>query len=56
MEKTLHHSVLSEIFGSKSGMALRYKQAALVVAGVVLLALAAKIKVLPPERSLLLRS
>lgn len=45
MEKTLHHSVLSEIFGAKSGMALRYKQAALVVAGVVLLALAAKIKV-----------
>lgn len=37
--------VLSEIFGSDSGSALRVKQAALVVLGIAALAIAAKIKV-----------
>lgn len=45
METTWKNNVLSEEFGAKSGMALRAKQVALVVAGVLLLAVAAKIKV-----------
>lgn len=45
METTWNNNVLSDEFGAKSGMALRAKQVALVVAGVLLLAVAAKIKV-----------
>lgn len=45
METTWNNNVLSDEFGARSGMALRAKQVALVVAGVLLLAVAAKIKV-----------
>ena len=45
MESTFNNKVLSDVFGANAGAALRIKQAALVVAGVLLLAIAAKIKV-----------
>ncbi len=45
METTWNNRVLSDELGAISGLALRAKQAALVVAGVLLLALAAKVKV-----------
>ena len=45
MESTYCNKVLSDVFGANAGAALRIKQAALVVAGVLLLAIAAKIKV-----------
>ncbi|NRB02251.1 MAG: biotin transporter BioY, partial [Rhodobacteraceae bacterium] len=41
----MKNKVLSEAFGSSEGNALRIKQALLVVAGVIVLAIAAKIKV-----------
>ncbi|WP_223428603.1 biotin transporter BioY [Tateyamaria pelophila] len=45
METTWNNKVLSDALGANTGLSLRAKQAALVVAGVVLLAIAAKIKV-----------
>ena len=39
------NSVLAEVFGANEGTNLRIKQAALVVAGILMLAIAAKIKV-----------
>lgn len=45
MSTMTNDKVLSEIFGPTEGAALRLKQAALVVAGIVILAVAAKIKV-----------
>ena len=45
MDITFNNKVLSDELGAKSGMALRAKQAAMVVAGVLILAVAAKIKV-----------
>ncbi|WP_299292608.1 biotin transporter BioY [uncultured Tateyamaria sp.] len=45
MESTWNNKVLSDMFGANEGTALRLKQVALVVLGVVLLAVAAKIKV-----------
>jgi biotin transport system substrate-specific component len=45
MESTLNNKVLSDVLGASEGTALRIKQVALVVAGVLLLAAAAKIKV-----------
>ncbi|WP_299693029.1 biotin transporter BioY [uncultured Tateyamaria sp.] len=45
MENTWNNKVLSDVLGADSGTALRVKQVALVVLGVVALAIAAKIKV-----------
>ncbi|MEP4249184.1 biotin transporter BioY [Tateyamaria sp.] len=45
MDTTWNNKVLSDVLGANEGNALRLKQAALVVAGVLLLAIAAKIKV-----------
>ncbi|MBW4708500.1 biotin transporter BioY [Roseobacter sp. YSTF-M11] len=45
MQLSASHSVLAEAFGPTEGAARRVKQAVLVVLGIVLLALAAKIKV-----------
>lgn len=45
METTWNNRVLCDELGAHNGMALRAKQAVLVVAGVLLLALAAKVKV-----------
>ncbi|WP_299144892.1 biotin transporter BioY [uncultured Tateyamaria sp.] len=45
MESTWNNKVLSDMFGANEGTALRLKLVALVVLGVVLLAVAAKIKV-----------
>jgi biotin transport system substrate-specific component len=45
MEKTIRYNVLSQVVGAEAGFALSCKQAALLVAGVLFLALAAKIKV-----------
>ena len=45
MEMTLNNNVLSDELGANSGVALRAKQAAMVVAGILILAVAAKIKV-----------
>ena len=45
MEKTIRYNVLSQVVGAEAGFALRCKQAALLVTGVLFLALAAKIKV-----------
>ena len=45
MESTWNNRVLSDVLGAYEGNALRVKQAVLVVAGVLLLAVAAKIKV-----------
>ncbi|MEP1963261.1 biotin transporter BioY [Tateyamaria sp.] len=45
MDTTWNNKVLSDVLGANEGSALRLKQAALVVAGVLLLAIAAKIKV-----------
>jgi biotin transport system substrate-specific component len=45
MQLTASHSVLAELFGPRSGTARIIKQAVLVVLGIALLAVAAKIKV-----------
>ena len=45
MENTWNNKVLSDVLGAESGIGLRIKQAALVVLGVLALAIAAKIKV-----------
>ena len=45
MDSVMKNKVLSEAFGSSEGNALRIKQALLVVSGVIVLAIAAKIKV-----------
>ncbi|MEP3639379.1 MAG: biotin transporter BioY [Paracoccaceae bacterium] len=45
MEATLNNKVLSEVWGVSEGIGLRVKQAALVVLGIAILAIAAKIKV-----------
>lgn len=45
MNLTLNRNVLAEAFGANEGAALRIKQVALVVLGIVVLAAAAKIKV-----------
>ena len=45
MENTWNNKVLSDVLGADSGTALRVKQVALVVLGVLALAVAAKIKV-----------
>jgi len=45
MATTMNDKVLAEVIGADSGVALRLKQAVLVVAGILLLAIAAKIKV-----------
>ena len=45
MQTTWNNRVLSDVLGANEGVALRTKQALLVVAGVLLLAVAAKIKV-----------
>ncbi len=45
MATTTSHKVLIESFWAQEGMALRVKQAALVIAGILFLTLAAKIKV-----------
>ncbi|MEO9895980.1 MAG: biotin transporter BioY [Paracoccaceae bacterium] len=45
METTLNNKVLTEIWGADQGVGLRVKQAALVVLGIAILAVAAKIKV-----------
>ena len=45
MNVTTHRNVLAEAFGANDGTALRVKQALLVVAGIAILAVAAKIKV-----------
>ncbi len=45
MNVTTHRNVLAEAFGANEGSALRVKQALLVVAGIAILAVAAKIKV-----------
>mmetsp|Transcript_2573 Transcript_2573/g.4374 ORF Transcript_2573/g.4374 Transcript_2573/m.4374 type:complete len:200 (-) Transcript_2573:77-676(-) len=45
MQTTWNNNVLSDTIGANEGVALRAKQAVLVVAGILLLAVAAKIKV-----------
>lgn len=45
MENNIKNSVLADVLGANEGTALRVKQAALVVFGVLMLAVAAKIKV-----------
>ena len=45
MSTTLARPVLSEVFGPTEGTALRLKQAALVIAGIAVLAIAAKIRI-----------
>lgn len=45
MQTTWNNRVLSDVLGANEGLALRTKQALLVVVGVILLAVAAKIKV-----------
>lgn len=45
MQLTASQSVLADVFGPKTGTALRVKQAVLVVLGIAVLAIAAKIKV-----------
>ncbi|MEP2027926.1 MAG: biotin transporter BioY [Paracoccaceae bacterium] len=45
MQATATQNVLAEIFGPQSGTALRVKQAILVVLGIAVLAIAAKIKI-----------
>jgi biotin transport system substrate-specific component len=45
MQATVTRNVLADILGPQSGTALRLKQAALVVLGIALLAVAAKIKI-----------
>lgn len=45
MNLTMNRNVLAEAFGANEGAALRVKQVALVVMGIAILALAAKIKV-----------
>lgn len=48
MATTLQRNVLAEAFGANEGTALRIKQVALVIFGIAMLAVAAKIKVLIP--------
>ncbi|ANT61215.1 biotin transporter BioY [Salipiger sp. CCB-MM3] len=48
MNLAMNRSVLVDTFGAREGLALRAKQAALVIAGIALLAIAAKIKVPVP--------
>ncbi|KMK66533.1 biotin transporter BioY [Puniceibacterium sp. IMCC21224] len=48
MNLALNRNVLVDMFGATTGTGLRIKQAALIVAGIVLLAVAAKIKVPVP--------
>ncbi|MGY9048548.1 MAG: biotin transporter BioY, partial [Rhodobacterales bacterium] len=48
MNLTLNRNVLVDMFGATEGLGLRVKQAALVVVGIAVLALAAKIKVPVP--------
>ncbi|MFK7881168.1 biotin transporter BioY [Roseobacter sp.] len=45
MQLTASHSVLAETFGPSTGIARRIKQAVLVILGVAMLAIAAKVKV-----------
>ena len=45
MSIALENKVLSEVYGANAGSALRLKQVALVLAGILVLAIAAKIKV-----------
>lgn len=45
MSTTLTRPVLSEVFGPSEGAALRLKQVALVIAGIAVLAIAAKIRI-----------
>jgi len=45
MESTWNNKVLSDLLGANEGVALRVRQAALVLAGVLVLAIAAKIRV-----------
>ena len=45
MESTRNNKVLSDLLGANEGVALRVRQVALVLAGVLVLAIAAKIKV-----------
>ncbi len=45
METTWNNKVLSDVLGADEGLALRVKQVVLVLAGIVVLAVAAKIKV-----------
>ena len=45
MNLTMNRSVLVEAFGANEGAALRLKQVALVAFGILMLAVAAKIKV-----------
>ena len=45
MQATVTRNVLADILGPQSGTALRLKQAALIVLGIALLAVAAKIKI-----------
>lgn len=45
MEQTWNNKVLSDVFGAETGLGLRIKQVALVLVGVLVLAVAAKIKV-----------
>ena len=45
MEQTWNNRVLSDVFGAEEGLGLRIKQVALVLVGVLVLAVAAKIKV-----------
>lgn len=45
MQATVTRNVLAEILGPQSGTALRLKQAALVILGIAVLAIAAKIKI-----------
>ena len=45
MEQTWNNKVLSDVFGADTGLGLRIKQMALVLVGVLVLAVAAKIKV-----------
>ncbi|MEP1202026.1 biotin transporter BioY [Tateyamaria sp.] len=45
MEQTWNNKVLSDVFGADEGLGLRIKQVALVLVGVLVLAVAAKIKV-----------
>lgn len=48
MNLTMNRPVLTEAFGASEGTALRAKQVALVVLGILALAIAAKIKVMVP--------
>ena len=45
MQKTMNNSVLADVLGQDAGVALRVKQAVLVLVGIAILAVAAKIQV-----------